>query len=367
MIILQQKYIPTQAGVRRMQALARGVTQNGEKIKIIYLSSSQKTNSTDLITGVTLEFWGYRLSKISYKLGLIGSALHFFLKLPKEDIYYYGMNPLIMLLLLVHNRRYYHEFTEYPPYIFGNGFRGKLSKKIHNIFMKRCQHIFVISKKLKGYCADNGIPSEKVSILNMFVDLKRFDGIEKKEGQRYIAYCGNGENFKDGVDCLIEAFAIVTKKIPNVDLYIIGKGPQKDWDVQNSIIQKHNLQKRVKMLGVVKSDEIPQYLISAEVLALARPNNIQAVYGFPTKVGEYLSTGNPVVLTRVGELGDFLIDGENAIFADADNPADFAEKLCWLLENSEKGKYLGEQGRKVAEQSFSNIIEAQKVVNIIRR
>ena len=48
------------------------------------------------------------------------------------------------------------------------------------------------------------------------------------------------------------------------------------------------------------------------MLVLARPDNIQAKGGFPTKLGEYLATGNPVVVTKVGEIPNYLIDGVNA-------------------------------------------------------
>lgn len=362
MIIIQQRYIPTLAGVRRIIALARALSKNGYNLRIIYLATSGNMRCNEDIPNVTFEYWGDTLSRNNQALGMISSAWKLLFCLPKDTIYYYGMNVFVMLLLKLHNRKFMHEFTEYPEFIFGDGKLGKIKKKIHVDFMRKCQKVFVISRKLKKYCANNGVPEGKVKVMNMFVDDKRFDNINRKIREKYIAYCGNGENFKDGVDILIRAFAIVAQKHKDVKLKIAGRGPEKDWHLQHQIIKEKSIQDRVEMLGRLSAEEIPSFLINAEILALARPDNIQAAYGFPTKVGEYLSTKRPVVLTKVGELEDFLEDRKSCVFSKPDSHEDFAEKLCWLLEHSKEAKEIGANGKEIVKKYFNNIRESQKVI-----
>ena len=107
------------------------------------------------------------------------------------------------------------------------------------------------------------------------------------------------------------------------------------------------------------------YLKNAEILALARPDNVQAAYGFPTKLGEYLLTGNPVVVTRVGELDNFLVDRESCLFANPNSAEDFADKLLWLLAHPDEGKQIGKKGKRVAELNFNSRIEAQKIIRVL--
>ena len=366
MVIIQQRYIPTLAGVRRVLALARGLSLGGENIRIVYLAASEEQKCGDCIPNVSFEYWGDGLSKNNQILGIISSAWKLLFCLPKETIYYYGMNPFVMVLLSLHNRKYLHELTEYPGFIFGNGKVGQVKKKIHVRFMKKCQKVFVISKHLKDYCVENCVREDKVGILNMFVDRSRFKGIERNFSEKYIAYCGNGENFKDGVNILIKAFALVAQKYNDIKLIIVGRGPQADWENQHSLVKEYCLENRVNMMGKVNPDEIPSILMNAEVLALARPDNIQAAYGFPTKVGEYLATGCPVVLTRVGELEDFLTDGISCLFAEPDSPEDFADKLCWVLENPDEAAIIGSNGKKIVENCFDNIHESSKVSETLR-
>lgn len=366
MIIIQQRYIPTLAGARRVIALAGALGKKGYSVKVVYLAASGNLRCKEDIPNVTFEYWGDLIYRKSQLFGMISSAWKLLFCLPKDSIYFYGMNPLIMVFFLLHNRKYLHEFTEYPGFIYGNSKFGKIKKWIHFRFMKRCQKVFVISRRLRDYCVENGIPEDRVCILNMFVDVSRFKDIERNTDEKYIAYCGNGENFKDGVDVLIKAFHLVSQKFNGINLIIVGRAPQKDWESQISLVKDYGLEDRVKMLGRVSPDKIPSILLNAEVLALARPDNIQAMYGFPTKVGEYLATGRPVVLTRVGELEYFLEDGKSCLFAIPDSPEDFANKLCWLLNHPEDGALIGANGKKIAEENFDNLRESEKVLDIIK-
>ena len=87
-------------------------------------------------------------------------------------------------------------------------------------------------------------------------------------------------------------------------------------------------------------------------MALSRPNNIQAKGGFPTKLGEYLSTSNPVVITDVGEHSIYLEDAVSAIIVSPGDSLEFAKKILFLLENPDKAKEIGLNGKKVAYKYF---------------
>ena len=211
-----------------------------------------------------------------------------------------------------------------------------------------------------------GILGAGIYQINMVVDSDRFKNLKKTQSKRYIAYCGTVTNFKDGVNVLLEAFAIVAKSVDDIDLYILGNTPyEKDRKQNMQIIQKNNLVDRVYMPGSVSAEILPQYLKNAEILALARPDNVQAAYGFPTKLGEYLLTGNPVVVTRVGELDNFLVDRESCLFANPNSAEDFADKLLWLLAHPNEGKQIGKNGKRVAESNFNSRIEAQKIIKVL--
>jgi len=74
-------------------------------------------------------------------------------------------------------------------------------------------------------------------------------------------------------------------------------------------------------------------LLFAKILALARPKSKVADAGFPSKLTEYLSTGNPVVVTRVGEIPYYLKDNVHAFLTEPDSVNSFAERwiMCWTI------------------------------------
>ena len=100
-------------------------------------------------------------------------------------------------------------------------------------------------------------------------------------------------------------------------------------------------------------------------MALDRPDNIQAKYGFPTKLGEYLLTGNPVVITSVGDIPLFLRDGYSVLLAEPNSPNSFSAKLNWALENPDISHRIGEEGRKIAELEFDSQTETNKIIKVI--
>ena len=200
----------------------------------------------------------------------------------------------------------------------------------------------------------------------MIVDPDRFMGVEKQSSAPYIAYCGTATNTKDGVDELIKAFAITVSQHPEYKLYIIGSTPSKKQHFGNLELAKSlGIESKVVFTGIVPSSEIPQMLKNASILALDRPNNLQAQYGFPTKLGEYLLTANPVVITSVGNIPLFLKDMESALIVEPQNPHAFSKKINWAIEHPKEAQIIGSNGKRIAEKFFNPIIETKKIIEIV--
>ena len=287
-------------------------------------------------------------------------------QLKKGDIVYvYGFPDLVKALSSIKDIKVFSEITEHPQASFVNFIKHTTIEEYLESVTK-IEGVVTISNALKQYLIEQGCEWERVHIINMTVDKTRFENVQKKESEPYIAYCGTATNTKDGVDQLIKAFAIVVKTHPNYKLYIIGSTPSKKERFGNlELVKELEVENNVVFTGVVSSQEMPHMLKNAEILALDRPNNLQAKYGFPTKLGEYLLTGNPVVVTRVGDIPLFLENGKSALIAEPENPRDFAEKICWAIENPEEARCIGARGRQVAESSFDSMIETKKLVSII--
>ena len=119
--------------------------------------------------------------------------------------------------------------------------------------------------------------------------------------------------------------------------------------------------------GKLPRNDIPAYICNAELLALARPRSIVADAGFPSKVSEYLSTGRPVVVTKVGEIPAYLTDGQNAFLADPDSVSDFAEKLRLALMDEAQAMKVGTNGKEIAQSVFNYRFQATRILRFLAK
>ena len=199
----------------------------------------------------------------------------------------------------------------------------------------------------------------------MFVDHARFDNIDEPIDD-IVSYCGTISINKDGVLDLINAFYLFSIQNPHFKLQLIGDFENVEVKAAvDNIIKRLNLKDKILITGRVSPNRIPSLLSSSRVLVLARPNNKQAAYGFPTKLGEYLATGRPVVVTKVGEIPNFLTDKYDCIFAQPDNYHDFAKQLNWVIDHYDRAIEIGKRGRRLSEDTFSSISQVSHIINFI--
>lgn len=202
----------------------------------------------------------------------------------------------------------------------------------------------------------------------MTVDFERFANIKRNISESaYIAYCGVLNNEKDGVNLLIDAFALIAKEFPSLLLYLIGDAPNELQKKQYiNQVKDYNLFDRVIFTGRIGKDEIPDLMVNAKILVLPRPNSLQSEGGFPTKLGEYLATGNPVIVTSVGEIPNYLTNQENVFMAEPGNVDSLVSEFKNVLHNYPKALQIGENGKKVVKEYFNYKIQTKNIIQFIK-
>ena len=363
--IVETSYIPTAAATNRLFAFGLSLVRKGVRVVYIYLipndSFDKSVRYTDVFEFVYL--WDGNTIKNKF-----WCALWSLLKLrkmmsPEIPVYVYSSLNFFPFICRK-GFKVYHEYTENPNVVgrinnfFGDWFYKQYIKALH---IADC--IFVITPSLKNlYVKAYGVPSDKIEVLNMVVDPRRFDKLEDIELQDEISYCGIISEYKDGIMCLIESFSKFSTTHLSYKLNLYGNFENED--IKNKVlnsIEKFGLLDKVNLSGLVSPEEMPLLLKKSKILALARPDNEQAKYGFATKVGEYLLTERPVVITDVGDFNLFLKDKVDVIMAKPDDSDNFAEKLSWVADHYIESEIIGKEGRKTALKLFNPEIETEKI------
>lgn len=372
--IIEYAYIPNTASGNRLLGYFRQWDKMGVEAKVYYLAPSTGYDIvSEKFQHIKFEYCWNRL--IPYKKFIKRFFINKYIQkitrelVPGDIVYTYTISLITEQCLKVSGVKVFAEVTEHPKVCSPVADPSLLLDEQSYIdTILKLSGLFVISNPLKHYFQQYGIPSSKIHIINMTVDPSRFLKIHKTNCKdRYIAYCGTASNNKDGVDELIKAFAIVAQRISDVKLYIIGKTPSKKQKFGNmELVKSLSLKDKVVFTGIVKAVDMPQLLKNAEVLALDRPDNLQATYGFPTKLGEYLLTKNPVIITAVGDIPEFLKDGVSALIAKPSDAEDFSSKLIWALTHKDEAARIGREGCSVAMEHFNSFTEAQKIIKIFK-
>ena len=311
-------------------------------------------------------------SFLSTVIGVIWGVFLLAISTRKYDIVYcaFSNRRVLRFALRSANRHripIVHERTEFPDLFYKNNGKGKKGLSKYLQIVPRFDLVFVISSQIKDYFIENGVRDEKLVIYPMVVDPRRFNGIEKKNrGFNYIAYCGNLSNSKDGLADLIEAFGRSHAKVTHKLLLIGDKPSEAEMSLYRELIMKYKIQGNVVFLGRVSREEMPQVLSDADLLVLCRPNNHQAKGGFPTKLGEYLATGNPVLVTDVGDISKYIIDGENGYLSSPNDVEAFSQKMDLILSDYAKAMKVGEKGKDLVYDEFNYRIQAGRVVERLR-
>jgi len=351
-----------------MEAFVKKFSESGVPLTWVFIVPSLSCDRiSKKYNGVNIRYlWQDRWAKnrILKRINMHFAYLKFLLSLKKDDVVYIYGCAAFAKFLVKRSVRVYHEVTENPEAV---SWPAKFSFPDYYDACSKMEGMFVISEPLKEHYLNKGCDPVKVQILNMTVDPTRFEGVKKqKVADKYIAYCGTASNNKDGVDELIKSFAIASKKYPEYKLYIIGNTPSKDDAVGNlKLIEQLDIKEKVVFTGIVSSSEMPQILMNADILALGRPDSLQAKCGFPTKLGEYLLTGNPVFITKTGDIPKFLEDGKSALLCQERNPKEFSSKLIWAIEHPLEASAIGLRGKQVALDNFNASIEFKKLLNTI--
>lgn len=368
-LFICRRFCPGEAWTNRLLAYAKGFSEQGVKTSMLFLITDENRTPYSIdIPGVdVLNLWeddGY-VAKIHRGISFLKNRRRIRHFIHDGDLCFMMDASGFYLNEVKASRkdvRIVYEVTEHPL-VMAQHNRIRVQLLLNRL--KRIDYLFVISASLKRFFIQNGIPKNKIEVINMFVDASRFEGLQRTTTNKYIAYCGTVSYDKDGVHILIESFAAFHKRYPDYSLEIYGRGVGNSIKELIKLTEEMGIADSVVFTGKVSSSQIPQLLVNASILALSRPNNLQNQYGFPTKLGEYLMSGNPVVVTSVGEIPLFISDGYSGYLAQPDSVDSFVSKLFQAADDLSKGIEVAKRGKEIAMTEFSSLMQTKKALDFI--
>ncbi|MBI4637821.1 MAG: glycosyltransferase [Candidatus Rokubacteria bacterium] len=182
-------------------------------------------------------------------------------------------------------------------------------------------------------------------------DPARYDRAEARAllrvvgAQRVVMFLGTPRGHK-GVDDLVEAVGTLGA---GVVLALVGVAPAR------SGARRWESLPWVRLVGEIAFDEVPRYLVGADVVAVPQRATPDTVAQVPAKLFDAMALGRPIVSTTVSMIPEVL-DGCGIVIPPGDARA-LAEALRALLADRDTAEALGRRARErcVEEYSFDAV------------
>ncbi len=211
-------------------------------------------------------------------------------------------------------------------------------------------HVITINEPIKKLLESRGLPASKCSVVMNSVDEALFasapagsaPAMVRRPRQFVMMYHGTLTAIY-GLDIAIRAFGEANKRMPGAEFWILGNGPEKK--SLEDLARKVGLQEKVKFLGNVLPQEVPQWLNCCDAGVLATRRDVFLDYSFSNKLSEYIITSKPVISSRLKTIRHYFSEDALAFF-EPNNPSDLAKQMVRLYSNRDIRVKFSERARQ---------------------
>lgn len=295
----------------------------------------------------------------------IKSFLYALRNIKKGDIvycYFYSISFHLLLILAtkIKKAKIVRELCEYPYVFDKQTMHIRLNRWFELNFVFPLFDGFIpISHSLCELADQYKSKRAKCIIVPILVEdaIEPTDDVVSPYNVPYIIHTGTMLEQKDGISIILKAFAKVLKK-QNIRLVFTGPHANNNCPYIG-LIRELGIEDNVELLGMVSMEEVNRLQQFASLSIVYKPNNLQTRNCFPTKLGEVLLNGIPVIITDVGDANRYLKDGESAYIVKDGNIQQLSDRIMDVLSNPIRSHEIGMNGKSIAQRDFNPIIQGK--------
>ena len=183
--------------------------------------------------------------------------------------------------------------------------------------------------------------------------------LERKACKRICLYAGSINRIY-GIGMLVEGFLLAN--LPDVELHIYGSG-----DYKQELTEIAEMHPNITYGGLLLPSQVVEKEMEATLLVNPRPSDEEFVrYSFPSKTMEYMSTGTPVLMTKLPCLPKEYLP--HLYLIEQETPEGVARALRDTLAKDDETLFQkGAGARNFVLKERSNVIQAKKVLDMLER
>ncbi|ELC9572510.1 glycosyltransferase [Vibrio vulnificus] len=343
----------------RTKFIKKGLEEEGFNFRVLSYHSSEKVTKSPNFK--SLFFINNSSRVINYLLRLFLAPFLIFIELFKErhnignimvDRLPIYVSIPVSFFSLIFGKKIILIINEFPSSLINSkrvsfkNYIDDFSIKLIGVFVRK---LIVISSEhelvYKRYVSKK---AEIIIIPILMSSEETYTPVSLERKQKKITYAG-AISRSNGIEVLIEAAKLLyDNEIPYV-MTIIGPSISKSYiDEIKFKINRLGISEKIEILPATSNDNAIRILRNSDILVIPKIKDQRAVGYIPSKLGDFLYTGRPVICTNVGDVSKYISHGENGFLVEPDSAVAIYEAIKKLLKNYEAFDKVGLEGIKVA-------------------
>lgn len=182
-----------------------------------------------------------------------------------------------------------------------------------------------------------------------------------------LNYVGTVSSLVDyeGLNDLIDAFALLTPDFPQLRLLLVGNGASAP--ALREQTARLGLEKLVIFTGRVPKEQTPLYHQALDIFVVPRKNLEVTRAVTPLKPVEALASARPVVASNLPALREIVQENVNGRLSPPEDPAALAHILAELINDGATREELGRAGRELVLETRTWTANAKTYADVYRR
>ena len=213
-----------------------------------------------------------------------------------------------------------------------------------------------------------GINPSKIHVIHNGVDTKKFQPTaDKRKVKSELGFkpedpaiVSVGRLYaRKGLFTLIESIPRVAKRFPRAKFIVSGKGQSGEMAKLIAHAERLGVKDKLVFTGYFPDKKLPTLYQAADIFAFST-----FYEHHPFAILEALSTGLPIVTTKVGGIPETITDGKNGFMCNPFDAQTFSDRILYLLENPIQAAEMGVQARKVIMERFDWRIVVKEAIEV---
>jgi len=259
-----------------------------------------------------------------------------------DVIHVHGINMAMVGLIF---GKLFHKRVVFQSHALYSFAPGSAFARVTAFLLKRMDAVLTLCHASKDEFVKLGVPEEKISVYRYWIDLNRFNTVDRASqhpnevsATPFTAFFVGRLMGIKGEDVVIE----LAKRFPQISFKIAGGGPN-----QQMVVDAAQRLGNLEYVGLIQNNHLHVYYKAADVVLVPS----QYPEGFGRVICEALACGTPVLASNIGGIPDAM---DNTVGVLCDLSVDsFASALQWMITDKNGYHILKNNTRPYAEKRFS--------------